>query len=31
VVFDNPVRFLSQSPKFKIPALTPDAAPARVG
>jgi uncharacterized protein len=31
VVFDNPVRFLSQSPKFKIPVDAAEAAPARIG
>jgi uncharacterized protein len=31
VVFDNPVRFLSQSPKFRLPAEAAEAAPARVG
>jgi uncharacterized protein len=31
VIFDNPVRFLSQSPKFKVPAGVAEAAPARVG
>ncbi len=30
VVFDNPVRFLSQSPKFKVPPQRAEA-PARVG
>jgi hypothetical protein len=29
IVFDNPVRFLSQSPKFQRPAGAPE--PARVG
>jgi hypothetical protein len=31
VVFENPVRFLSQSPKFKLPAGVADVTPARVG
>jgi predicted metal-dependent TIM-barrel fold hydrolase len=30
VVFDNPVTFLGQSPKFRAPGRTPDAAPATV-
>ncbi|MEO7189843.1 MAG: TatD family hydrolase [Vicinamibacterales bacterium] len=30
VVFDNPVQFLSQSPKFKVPAATRAAASARI-
>jgi uncharacterized protein len=29
VIFENPVRFLSQSPKFKVTAATPE--PARIG
>ena len=31
VVFDNPVRFLSQSPKFKVAPSEVEAAPARIG
>jgi len=31
VVFDNPVTFLSQSPKFSLPAGVDDAVPARLG
>ena len=31
VVFDNPVRFLSQSPKFKVAPREIEAAPARIG
>jgi len=31
IVFDNPVRFLGQSPKFKVPSSAPETAPARVG
>jgi hypothetical protein len=30
-VFDNPVRFLSQSPKFKVAPRAVEAAPARIG
>ncbi len=31
VVFENPVRFLSQSPKFKVAPREIEAAPARIG
>jgi predicted metal-dependent TIM-barrel fold hydrolase len=31
VIFDNPVRFLSQSPKFVLPAGVDDVVPARLG
>jgi predicted metal-dependent TIM-barrel fold hydrolase len=31
VIFENPVKFLSQSPKFILPASVPDDLPARVG
>jgi uncharacterized protein len=31
VIFENPVKFLSQSPKFILPAGVPDDVPARVG
>jgi hypothetical protein len=31
VVLENPIRFLSQSPKFKVPAGIEDETPARVG
>jgi uncharacterized protein len=31
VIFENPVKFLSQSPKFVLPAGVSDAVPARVG
>ena len=32
VVFDNPARFLGQSPKFRLPAdAVETAAPARIG
>jgi hypothetical protein len=31
IVFDNPLRFLGQSPKFKVRASAPETAPARVG
>ena len=31
VVFDNPVQFLSKSPKFKVVSEAAEPAPARVG
>ena len=31
VIFDNPVTFLSQCPKFVLPAGVDDAVPARLG
>jgi predicted metal-dependent TIM-barrel fold hydrolase len=31
VIFDNPLKFLGQSPKFRLPAAVTDDVPARVG
>ena len=31
VVLENPIRFLSQSPKFKVPAGTEEASPTSIG